>query len=91
MAFINSLAVGGEDGTLDSRFKQPDLRGKVYAKTGYIANVSALSGYLKISDDQWYAFSILMNALPAGQNARAKSLQDDIVKAIYANATRKNR
>ena len=91
MAFINSLAVGGEDGTLDSRFKQPDLRGKVYAKTGYIANVSALSGYLKISDDQWYAFSILMNGLPAGQNARAKSLQDDIVKAIYANATRKNR
>ncbi|MGE5611081.1 MAG: D-alanyl-D-alanine carboxypeptidase/D-alanyl-D-alanine-endopeptidase [Bacillota bacterium] len=81
MDFINSLAVGGEDGTLDNRFKQ-DLRGRVMAKTGYIAGVSALSGYVKGRDNRWYAFSILMNGLPGGTNSRAKLLQESIVKAI---------
>ncbi|HEX2970857.1 MAG TPA: D-alanyl-D-alanine carboxypeptidase/D-alanyl-D-alanine-endopeptidase [Tepidisphaeraceae bacterium] len=79
--FMESLAVGGEDGTLDNRFKQ-DLRGRVMAKTGYIAGVSALSGYVKGRDDHWYAFSILMNGLPGGTNYKAKSLQESIVKAI---------
>ena len=80
-AFMESLAVGGEDGTLQKRFRQPNLRGKIFAKTGYIANVSALSGYLK-AGETWYAFSILMNNLPAGSNSRAKTLQEEIVRAI---------
>jgi D-alanyl-D-alanine carboxypeptidase/D-alanyl-D-alanine-endopeptidase (penicillin-binding protein 4) len=81
--FISSLAVGGEDGTLDNRFKH-DLRGRVMAKTGYIVGVSALSGYVKGRDNHWYAFSILMNGLPAGTNTKAKALQESIVKAIDA-------
>jgi D-alanyl-D-alanine carboxypeptidase/D-alanyl-D-alanine-endopeptidase (penicillin-binding protein 4) len=78
--FLNSLSVGGKDGTLDNRFGA--MRGRVMAKTGYIANVSALSGYLKGRDEKWYAFSILMNNVPAGANGRAKQLQESIVKAI---------
>src|SRR5258706_8125621 len=84
--FMNSLAVGGKDGTLDNRFKE--MRGRLIAKTGYIANVSALSGYLKGRDDQWYAFSILMNGVPSGANGRAKQLQEMIVKALDANLPR---
>jgi D-alanyl-D-alanine carboxypeptidase/D-alanyl-D-alanine-endopeptidase (penicillin-binding protein 4) len=87
--FMNSLAVGGKDGTLDNRFK--DMRGRVIAKTGYIANVSALSGYLKGRDGEWYAFSILMNSVPAGSNSRAKQLQENIVKAIDANLSREKK
>jgi D-alanyl-D-alanine carboxypeptidase/D-alanyl-D-alanine-endopeptidase (penicillin-binding protein 4) len=85
-AFIDSLAVAGQDGTLDERFKGSDLRGRVFAKTGYIVGVSALSGYLKTRDDQWYAFSILMNGLPRGMNLGAKQLQERIVKAIDRQA-----
>ncbi|HEV8378864.1 MAG TPA: D-alanyl-D-alanine carboxypeptidase/D-alanyl-D-alanine-endopeptidase [Tepidisphaeraceae bacterium] len=81
--FMSSLAVGGKDGTLDNRFKE--MRGRVIAKTGYIANVSALSGYLKGRDEQWYAFSILMNAVPSGANGRAKQLQEALIRAIDAN------
>ena len=84
--FMSSLAVGGKDGTLDNRFKE--MRGRLIAKTGYIANVSALSGYLKGRDDQWYAFSILMNGVPSGANGRAKQLQEMIVKALDANLPR---
>lgn len=86
--FLASLAAGGVDGTLDSRFQEPQLRGRVMAKTGYIATVSALSGYLKVSDDRWYAFSILMNDLPRGTNSKAKSLQEAIVKAVFNEAKR---
>jgi len=77
--WIASLAVAGEDGTLDNRF-QNDLKGRVHAKTGYIDNVRSLSGYLHAKDGQWYAFSILMNGAPLHGNSKA--LQEAIVKAI---------
>ena len=59
-----------------------DLRGRVFAKSGFVNNVSCLSGYLKTRDDQWYAFSILINSVGYG----AKQLQEKIVKAIDVNA-----
>lgn len=80
-AFLNTLPVGGEDGTLDNRFKG-GLGGRVFAKTGYINQVSSLSGYLKAKNGEWYAFSILMNDVPPGTNSRAKELQEDIVEAV---------
>jgi serine-type D-Ala-D-Ala carboxypeptidase/endopeptidase (penicillin-binding protein 4) len=76
--FVQSLAVGGEDGTLDKRF-QGDLRGRVFAKSGYVAGVFALSGYVRTRDNRYFAFSILMNNVHT--NA-AKDLQERIVKAI---------
>jgi len=81
-AYIATLPIAGQDGTLEKRFKGSDLRGRVYAKTGFIEGVSALGGYLKGKDDRWYAFSILMNGLPKLTNSRAKELQEQIVKAI---------
>lgn len=80
--FLNSLAVAGVDGTLNDRFIGTDLRGRVFAKSGYVAGVSSLSGYLKTPDDRWYAFSILFNGIPRGTNSTAKVLQERIVRAI---------
>jgi D-alanyl-D-alanine carboxypeptidase/D-alanyl-D-alanine-endopeptidase (penicillin-binding protein 4) len=81
--FVSSLAVGGVDGTLEKRFLD-DLRGRVFAKSGFINNVSCLSGYVKTRGDQWYAFSIMMNSVGYG----AKQLQEKIVKAIDSNTAR---
>ena len=61
-------------------------KGRVFGKSGYVNGVSALSGYLKAKDGNWYAFSILMNNFPAGTNNRAKELQEKIVAAIDENA-----
>jgi D-alanyl-D-alanine carboxypeptidase/D-alanyl-D-alanine-endopeptidase (penicillin-binding protein 4) len=83
--YIASLSVAGIDGTLDKRFENSDLRGRVHAKSGYISGVSALSGYLKAKDGQWYAFSILMNGV--GDVATCKQLQEKIVKALDASTT----
>ena len=90
-AFLASLAVGGIDGTLDERFRSADLKGRVFGKSGYIVGVSALSGYIKARDGNWYTFCILMNNLARGTNGRAKFLQDQIVKAIDANSVSKRK
>ncbi|HWP39348.1 MAG TPA: D-alanyl-D-alanine carboxypeptidase/D-alanyl-D-alanine-endopeptidase, partial [Tepidisphaeraceae bacterium] len=86
--FVNSLAVAGTDGTFEERFKDSDLRGRVFGKSGYVRGVASLSGYLKARDDNWYAFSILMNEVY--DYASAKVLQERIVKAIDAAADEAN-
>jgi serine-type D-Ala-D-Ala carboxypeptidase/endopeptidase (penicillin-binding protein 4) len=81
-AFLSTLAVAGIDGTMDNRFRGTDLRGRVFAKSGFVNGVSCLSGYLHARDQRWYAFSILLNDVPAGGTAQAKILEEKIVKAI---------
>lgn len=80
--YRNSMAISGIDGTLDNRFRSGTLRGRVFGKSGYVNNVSALSGYVHARDGEWYAFSILMNDVPSGTNHRAKEIQEKIVEAI---------
>jgi len=60
-AFAETLPVGGVDGSLDERFKDSRARGNVRAKTGSIANVRALSGYLRTQDDELLVFSMMAN------------------------------
>lgn len=84
-AFLDSLAVAGFDGTMDSRFRDTNLRGRVRAKSGYIRGVSALSGYVEARDGHTYAFAILMNNV--GDIATCKVLQERIVRAIDTHAT----
>lgn len=60
--WYRSLAVSGDpDASLRKRFLSPALKGNVYAKTGYIRDVYALSGYLKTPQQEWYAFSFVFN------------------------------
>ncbi len=80
--FFTSLSIAGTDGTLERRFPNTDLRGRVFGKSGFVEGVSSLSGYLKGRDDQWYAFSILMNGIPHQSNSMIKPLQEAIVKAV---------
>ena len=79
-AFFTSLSIAGKDGTLEMRFQGTDLRGRVFGKSGFVNGVRTLSGYLKAKDDNWYAFSILMNNL--ADTVTGKNLQEFIVKAV---------
>ena len=81
--FFNSLSVAGTDGTLRNRFGaagHESLRGRVFGKSGYINNVSTLSGYLHGRDGRWYAFSVLMNDVT--DVGRAKWAQEAVVAAV---------
>ncbi len=78
--WMDSMAVGGDSGTLSRRFRGP-LEGKVYAKTGYISGVSALSGYIDCDQGKWVAFSFLYNN--ARSISRAKHAQQQACRILY--------
>ena len=59
---IDSLPIAGIDGSLKRRLNDPALRGKIRAKTGSLAGVSALSGYADGPDGP-IAFSMLFNGI----------------------------
>jgi D-alanyl-D-alanine carboxypeptidase/D-alanyl-D-alanine-endopeptidase (penicillin-binding protein 4) len=76
-----SLPVGGVDGTLSNRFKNSPLKGKIFAKTGTLAEVHTLSGYLETAKGRTLAFSILCNDhSPVTDNTREAI--DKIAEAI---------
>lgn len=60
--FEPTLAVSGDmDGSLRHRMLGPDTRGRVFAKTGNVAGVVTLAGYLEARSGQRYAFVLLAN------------------------------
>jgi serine-type D-Ala-D-Ala carboxypeptidase/endopeptidase (penicillin-binding protein 4) len=80
--FRSTLPIGGVDGSLSGRFAGP-MKNKVFAKTGTLAEVNALSGYLITASGKTLAFSILCNdRQPAGDAAR--NALDRIVTEIAA-------
>lgn len=58
--YRNTLAVGGQDGTIERYFTDDKYRGKIRGKTGYISGVRALSGVAETAGGD-YIFSILAN------------------------------
>jgi len=79
--YMASLARPGEPGTLRKRMLTGDVRDAVFAKTGYVRGVSALSGYVKTRSAGVLAFSVLMNDL-ACPLATARSAQDDLCRIL---------
>ncbi|MCX7875039.1 MAG: D-alanyl-D-alanine carboxypeptidase/D-alanyl-D-alanine-endopeptidase [Melioribacteraceae bacterium] len=80
--FINTLPIGGIDGTLANRFKNSSARGFVFAKTGTISGVSSLSGYIKTKKNNLIVFSILIQNF-VGSSKQARDIQDKICEIIY--------
>lgn len=83
-AFRGSLAIGGETGTLDGRLKDPRTRGRVFAKTGWISGVSALSGIVLDGQDRELIFSILVEYPRLGglNSSCWKPMQDEICEIL---------
>jgi D-alanyl-D-alanine carboxypeptidase/D-alanyl-D-alanine-endopeptidase (penicillin-binding protein 4) len=82
--YRKSLARAGQNGTLDDRMS--NVPGAVYAKSGYLNGVSALSGYLVLphrGEQKTLAFSLLFNGFaPPVHNHDIKRLQDALVRDL---------
>ena len=79
--YKESLAVGGVDGTISRYFTQPQYKGKIIGKTGYINGVKSFSGYC-MKNDREFIFSIIAN----NANGHVREAINDIAKAIIDNA-----
>lgn len=72
--YEDSLADAGEDGTLRRRFAS--FKGRLRAKTGTIAGVSTLAGYVTREDGNVVAFALLTNG------STPPKLQERVVEAL---------
>jgi D-alanyl-D-alanine carboxypeptidase/D-alanyl-D-alanine-endopeptidase (penicillin-binding protein 4) len=78
-AFKQTLAVGGVDGTIKKQFYKAKYKNRVFAKTGYISGVRALSGVcVTLGTNKEYIFSIVTN----NANYPTKKAIFDIVQSI---------
>jgi D-alanyl-D-alanine carboxypeptidase/D-alanyl-D-alanine-endopeptidase (penicillin-binding protein 4) len=82
--YLDSLAIAGESGTLDERLRASPARGRVHAKTGFIAGTSALCGVAEALDGVRYVFSILVDYPPRdGLNSSCwKPMEDEICELL---------
>jgi D-alanyl-D-alanine carboxypeptidase/D-alanyl-D-alanine-endopeptidase (penicillin-binding protein 4) len=78
--FIDSLAIGGVEGSspVSRYFREPAYKGKIFAKSGTISGVKALSGYC-CTEDGTYIFSIITN----NANWQTRASINEIVMSIF--------
>jgi len=82
---LRELMASPGEGTLARRFQEADYRDRVWAKTGYLHGVGALSGYARTRSGILVAFSVLINGFP-GSNSEMKRIEDGVVRAIIDHA-----
>ncbi len=81
--FLEALAIGGVDGTLQYRFNGTVLERRVRAKTGYLSGVVTLAGYAWNAEGDPYAFAIFINDPPAETKVRVvKNKIDEILLTL---------
>lgn len=76
--------IAGVDGSLARRFKGTSLEGKLFAKTGTLNGVNALSGYMIAQSGRELTFSIIANDRPPMTDSALAEMQDALL-AIAAS------
>jgi serine-type D-Ala-D-Ala carboxypeptidase/endopeptidase (penicillin-binding protein 4) len=80
--FMATLPIAGVDGTLERRMRGGKAQDNVRAKTGSIANVRSLSGYVRTAGGETLAFSIIGNNF----TMRGMAIDEITDKAVEAMA-----
>ena len=62
--FVATLPIAARDGTISTRLRRTRAAENAVAKTGSIANVRSLSGFVKTQDGEMLVFSIIANDFP---------------------------
>ena len=87
--FQPGLPQSGNTGSLKNRFVGTPIEGRVRAKTGSIARVNSLSGYLEMPDGRTFTFSIQANHHVQG--GRRTLAEIDSVVVAMARAVEKKK
>jgi D-alanyl-D-alanine carboxypeptidase/D-alanyl-D-alanine-endopeptidase (penicillin-binding protein 4) len=78
--FEAALPIAGRDGTLSNRMKDTPAEGNARAKTGSMANVRGLSGYVTSADGEPLVFSILANNFDTPPDTITKTADAIVVR-----------
>lgn len=84
-ALLDSLPIAGSEGTLADRMRRGPAHRRCRAKTGTLADVSALSGFCEDLKGETWVFSFLMNRISP---TWARRLQDHALQKIAAQDQR---
>ncbi|MCX6155201.1 MAG: D-alanyl-D-alanine carboxypeptidase/D-alanyl-D-alanine-endopeptidase [Candidatus Kapabacteria bacterium] len=77
--FDTTLSIAGIDGTLQRRMQGTSAFRNLHGKTGTLANVSALAGFVSSKDNEKFAFSFIFN----GPNIHFyKNLENELASYI---------
>jgi serine-type D-Ala-D-Ala carboxypeptidase/endopeptidase (penicillin-binding protein 4) len=79
--YYDSLPIAGQDGTLNERMKDAAIAGRIHAKTGSVAHVRALSGYVETAGGRRLIFSFLSNN-QYGKNHEVHDAIDELCLAM---------
>ncbi|MGI9335526.1 MAG: D-alanyl-D-alanine carboxypeptidase, partial [Gammaproteobacteria bacterium] len=81
--FASSLPLSGVDGALGQRFRNTPLAAQAHMKTGLIANVRAISGYVQSVSGRQFAVAILHNGNGV-QGRDGDRIQNAVLEWVYA-------
>jgi D-alanyl-D-alanine carboxypeptidase/D-alanyl-D-alanine-endopeptidase (penicillin-binding protein 4) len=86
--FVSSLSIAAADGTLRRRMVAGPAARHVRAKTGTLAHVSALAGYVAVDSRAPLCFAVFVNDVPKWRVNDARSLADSIATSamLYARS-----
>lgn len=77
-----ALPVAGYDGTLEKRFTQTFLAGRVRAKTGSLGEVSALAGFMYTKAGRPLIFAVIVDGTQPGSAWQARGAIDSALEKI---------
>lgn len=80
--FVASLPEAAADGTLERRFANTPAAGRVRAKTGTLADVSTLAGYLTTRSGRLVAFAIMVNNAPEGAQILRRAIDAIVLEIV---------
>jgi D-alanyl-D-alanine carboxypeptidase/D-alanyl-D-alanine-endopeptidase (penicillin-binding protein 4) len=84
-AFRESLAVGGVDGTLARRFRGTPLESRIFAKSGTLFGVNALSGFMHAKSGRLLVFSAFANDRPLQAGSATVAMDAALLIIAAAN------
>ena len=82
-AWVNTLPIGGLDGSLQHRFQKVPGAERIRAKTGSLSHVNTLSGYIDTSEHHCIAFSVMVNGT-AGHESEVRDFIDRLCSVFLA-------
>ena len=88
--FYQALPIAGVDGTIATRLRGTAAANNVHAKTGSIANVRSLSGYVTSADGERFVFVMIANHFTTSRRV-VEVVQDHVLQRLATFRRRPDR